>query len=297
VRVLAWNLFHGRSLPPAGRSLLGEFAERIAGWDWDVALLQEVPPWWPVPLARAARAEQRTALTSRNAFLPLRRALADRWPDLIKSNGGGANAILSRRGIVEHRALRLRARPERRVAQLARLEGGICVANLHASSRVPLAEAELERLWEQALAWAGPEPLVLGGDLNLRSPAAPGCRPPVRVRARAHGRGRAARPPRRLGARSCRALRPSAARREPAPGPGALGRPATVSSEVLASRVLGLALALAGGADTEQPVDRIDGQARAGDASAALEVGFAAHRHDHDAREHHRRREQVADTP
>jgi endonuclease/exonuclease/phosphatase family metal-dependent hydrolase len=173
VRVLTWNLFHGRSLPPAGRSLLGEFAERIAGWDWDVALLQEVPPWWPAPLARAAGAQQRTALTSRNAVLALRRALADRWPDLMKSNGGGANAILSRGGIVEHRALRLRSRPERRVAQLARLEDGTCVANLHASARVPLAEAELERLWEQALAWAGPQPLVLGGDLNLRSPAAP----------------------------------------------------------------------------------------------------------------------------
>jgi endonuclease/exonuclease/phosphatase family metal-dependent hydrolase len=173
VRVLTWNLFHGRSLPPAGRSLLGEFAKRIAGWGWDVALLQEVPPWWPAPLAGAAGAEQRTALTSRNAVLPLRRALADRWPDLMKSNGGGANAILSRRGIVEHRALRLRSRPERRVAQLARLEDGTCVANLHASARVPLADAELERLWEQALAWAGPQPLILGGDLNLRSPVAP----------------------------------------------------------------------------------------------------------------------------
>jgi endonuclease/exonuclease/phosphatase family metal-dependent hydrolase len=173
VRVLTWNLFHGRSLPPAGRSLSAEFAGLIAGWDWDVALLQEVPPWWPAPLARAAAAEQRTALTSRNALLPLRRALADRWPDLVKSNGGGANAILSRRPIAEHRTLRLRSWPERRVAQLARLEDGVCVANLHASARVPLAEAELARLWEQALAWVGSDPLVLGGDLNLRSPAAP----------------------------------------------------------------------------------------------------------------------------
>jgi endonuclease/exonuclease/phosphatase family metal-dependent hydrolase len=173
VRVLTWNLFHGRSLPPAGRSLGAEFAELIAGWDWDVALLQEVPPWWPATLARAAAAEERTALTSRNALLPLRRALAERWPDLIKSNGGGANTILSRRPIAEHRALRLRSWPERRVAQLVRLQDGVCVANLHASARVPLAEAELERLWEQALAWAGPGPLVLGGDLNLRSPVAP----------------------------------------------------------------------------------------------------------------------------
>ncbi len=173
MRVLTWNLFHGRSLPPAGRALVPEFAARIAEWDWDVALLQEVPPWWPARLARAAGAQQRTALTSRNGALPLRRALAERWPDVIKSNGGGANAILSRRIIVEHRALPLRRWPERRVAQLVRLDERTCVVNLHASARADLAEAELERLWQQALAWAGGDPLVLGGDLNLRSPAAP----------------------------------------------------------------------------------------------------------------------------
>jgi endonuclease/exonuclease/phosphatase family metal-dependent hydrolase len=173
VRVLTWNLFHGRSLPPAGRSLSLEFAKRLAGWDWDVALLQEVPPWWPALLARAAEAESRTVLTSRNAALPLRLALAERWPDLMKSNGGGANAILSRRPIAEHRALRLRFRPERRVAQLAGLADGTAVANYHASTRVPLAEDELARLWERTLQWAGGRPLVLGGDLNLRTPHAP----------------------------------------------------------------------------------------------------------------------------
>jgi len=94
--VLSWNIFHGRSLPPANRNLLPEFAERLAGWAWDVAVLQEVPPWWPPELARAAGATQRTALTSRNAFLPLRRFVAERWPELIKSGGGGANAILVR---------------------------------------------------------------------------------------------------------------------------------------------------------------------------------------------------------
>jgi endonuclease/exonuclease/phosphatase family metal-dependent hydrolase len=132
-----------------------------------------VPPWWPQQLARAAEAQPHTALTSRNALLPLRRAVAERWPDLVKSNGGGSNAVLSRRPIAEHRTLRLRTWPERRVAQLVRLDDGTCVANYHASARVALAEEELERLWEQALAWAGTEPLALGGDLNLRSPVAP----------------------------------------------------------------------------------------------------------------------------
>jgi endonuclease/exonuclease/phosphatase family metal-dependent hydrolase len=173
VRVLSWNLFHGRSLPPAGRGLADAFADRIAGWEWDVALLQEVPPWWPAQLAARAGAEQRSALTSRNALLALRRAIAERRPDLAKSNGGGCNAVLAREEISEHRVLRLRRWPERRVAQLVRLSSGTCVANFHASARVPLAEQELARLWRAALAFAGEEPLILGGDLNLRDPSVP----------------------------------------------------------------------------------------------------------------------------
>jgi endonuclease/exonuclease/phosphatase family metal-dependent hydrolase len=174
VRVLTWNLFHGRSQPPAGRGLLAQFAQLLASWEWDVALLQEVPPWWPPALARAARAEQRTALTSRNSLLPVRRVLASRWPDLMKSNGGGANAILSRGPLADYLRVRLRAWPERRVAQVARVAGGPCVANYHGSTRVELAEQELARLWQLALACAREATLVLGGDLNLRDPAAAG---------------------------------------------------------------------------------------------------------------------------
>jgi endonuclease/exonuclease/phosphatase family metal-dependent hydrolase len=173
LRILSWNLFHGRAVPAAGRDLAARFVELIAAWEWEVALLQEVPPWWPPRLARAAVATQRTALTSRNAGLALRRALAERWPDQMKSNGGGSNAILVRQAITEHHALRLRARPERRVAQLARLGDGTCIVNFHASARVELAESELERLWERALAFAPDAPLILGGDLNLRNPAVP----------------------------------------------------------------------------------------------------------------------------
>ena len=160
-------------MPAAGRALGGEFSAMLARWEWDVALLQEVPPWWVPRLAGAAGAEHRTALTSRNSALALRRRLADRWPDLIKSNGGGSNAILARGAIVEHHALTLRRWPERRVAQLVRLGDGTCVVNFHASARVELAEQELERLWGRALAWASEAPLIFGGDLNLRSPVPP----------------------------------------------------------------------------------------------------------------------------
>jgi endonuclease/exonuclease/phosphatase family metal-dependent hydrolase len=172
VRVLTWNLFHGRAVPPAGRSLLDEFASALAGFEWDVALLQEVPPWWPGPLAAASHADERHALTSRNSLLSLRRFLAERWPDVMKSQGGGCNAILVRgEPILEHRILELRRRPERRVAHAVGLGSGIAVVNLHATAHdPPRGQEDLDR----AIAWSPPPPLVLGGDLNLRDPHAPG---------------------------------------------------------------------------------------------------------------------------
>lgn len=173
MRVLTWNLFHGRSQPPAGRELSASFAAALAGWEWDAALLQEVPPWWPSLLAGACGADSRAARTSRNFGLPLRKAIAVRWPDLIKSNGGGCNAILATAPIADHRVMRLRALPERRVGLLVRLQDETCLVNFHGSSRPELAEAELETLWEGALAFCAGSPLVLGGDLNLRRPSAP----------------------------------------------------------------------------------------------------------------------------
>jgi endonuclease/exonuclease/phosphatase family metal-dependent hydrolase len=173
VRVLTWNLFHGRSQPPARRELAARFAEALAGWEWDAALLQEVPPWWPALLARAGGAEYRAALTSRNFGLRLRREAAVRWPDVIKSNGGGCNAVLARQRITEHHAERLRWVPERRVAQLVRLADGICVVNFHGSSRPQLAREELAALWGKAVSFSAGAPLVLGGDLNLREPLLP----------------------------------------------------------------------------------------------------------------------------
>ena len=175
MRVLSWNLFHGRSRPPAGRSLLGEFAAALAGWDWDVALLQEVPPWWPPLLGRATQAESHSVLTSRNFGLWARRAIAVRNPDLIKSAGGGANAMLVRGGgALEHRRKRLTWWPERRVAHGIRLPSG-WVVNLHASVR-PLERipVDVERARVAAVGWAGAAPAIVGGDFNLRTPALPG---------------------------------------------------------------------------------------------------------------------------
>ena len=181
--MLTWNLFHGRSVPGAGRSLLNGFAAALDGWQWDVALLQEVPPWWPPLLARACGADQRLVLTSRNSCLPVRRAISSRDPDLLRSGGGGCNAILVRGGpIEEHRRERLAWWPERRWAHGVRLAGGAWAVNLHASTQPesrekPQTWAECRRAAGTALGWAGAAPLVLGGDLNLAGrPELPGLR-------------------------------------------------------------------------------------------------------------------------
>jgi len=195
---------HGRSVPSAGNDLLGEFAGALGGWEWDVALLQEVPPWWPALLGERLGAGWRLTLTSRNALPALRRAVAVRWPDAIKSNGGGCNAILVRRlSVVEHRTRRLCVWPERRRVQAVRLGGGVAPAGGRTSAAVPApagavapAPAGGPGLWvgnlhatvhdaaaalrdirlaaATALRWAGGDPVVLGGDFNVRSFGLPG---------------------------------------------------------------------------------------------------------------------------
>ncbi len=178
LRVLTWNLMHGRSVPPAGRAQFGAFAAALAGWPWTVALLQEVPPWWPPALADRLGADIRLVLTSRNFGLALRRAVAVRRPDLIKSNGGGANAILVRDdGIAEHRTLRLRRWPERRWVHAVRLARGVWVANLHVGNGDRAAERDSALAGEAVLGWAADAPAVLGGDFNLHSVPLPGFAP------------------------------------------------------------------------------------------------------------------------
>lgn len=175
LRVVTWNLFHGRSLPPRNRDMMDLFAERLRTWEWDVALLQEAPPWWGARLAAACDADQRTALTSRNQLLPLRRAIAQRWPEAIKSGGGGANAILVRGARIEaHARRRLCLWPERRVVHAVRDDRGRWFANLHATVHDdPQARREIALAGETALRWAAGAPLVLGGDLNVRDPSPP----------------------------------------------------------------------------------------------------------------------------
>lgn len=153
-----------------------ELFATLAGWEWDVAMLQEVPPWWPEPLAAACGAQFRSVLTSRNLLRPVRRALWCRFPDVIRSRQGGCNAILVRgEEIFDHRHLRLRWLPERRTMHGVALAGGAWVVNLHAT--VPRRDPErrdVRRALDAALEWAGGAPLVFGGDLNQTRPAIDG---------------------------------------------------------------------------------------------------------------------------
>jgi endonuclease/exonuclease/phosphatase family metal-dependent hydrolase len=173
MRVLTWNLYHGRDVPAStdvNRPLLDEFARVLDRHDWDVALLQEAPPLWHDELCRRTGSTGVRAWTSRNWWPWLQRKLGDWNPDLIKSSEGGSNQILVRRPgrVLEHRRMRLAWWPERRRMHWVRLDGGVCVANLHASTgRGPKTVGEVLRAAQAAVEWSGADPLVFGGDLNV----------------------------------------------------------------------------------------------------------------------------------
>jgi endonuclease/exonuclease/phosphatase family metal-dependent hydrolase len=196
--VLCWNLFHGRDFPPdaelrswrsrllrldesndthvqVNRDLTPEFGTLLASAAWDVAMLQECPPRFAGPLARASGAEYHRVFTSRNELGFWRAFLAKQNPDLMASGEGGSNTTLVRvpgklGGIAERRELEIHAgEPERRAMAFTRTASGVCVANLHATNdRPPLAVADVILAAEAASGWAGDAPLIFGGDLNLR---------------------------------------------------------------------------------------------------------------------------------
>jgi endonuclease/exonuclease/phosphatase family metal-dependent hydrolase len=199
LRAITWNIFHGRDLAPepalhtwrsrilratergrshaqVNRDLFEQFAAVLQRADWDVALLQECPPRWAERLAASCDAEPHLALTSRNLPVPLDRAqslAAGLNPDLIASWEGGSNLTLVRGlrsppAIVERRELLLARRPETRRMAFTRLSTGPCIANLHASTDRLMAEGQVRRAAATAAGWARGDPLLFGGDLNLR---------------------------------------------------------------------------------------------------------------------------------
>lgn len=154
------------------RDLWREYTEMLCGAGWDVALLQECPPRWEPGFSRECGADSHMVKTSRNQLERISWAIARGWPDLIGSAEGGSNMILARGeagGIAERRELVIQERhPERRTMAFARLDCGLCVTSLHASTHPPRAEPELLLAAERACEWAGDAPLILGGDFNVR---------------------------------------------------------------------------------------------------------------------------------
>ena len=167
----------------------------------DFVCLQEVPPWALEPIGEWSGMQVYGAVTARPSIGPipstveLGRRITDWHPGWLRSGfEGQANAILvspERRILSRHvltlNPLRFRLREARRLAlplvsQLAwgkerrqcvavRLEGGLVVANLHATKarnpRVP--DAEVVRAAEWAAQLSGDAPAILAGDFNVDS--------------------------------------------------------------------------------------------------------------------------------
>ncbi|MBJ7471864.1 MAG: endonuclease/exonuclease/phosphatase family protein [Solirubrobacteraceae bacterium] len=178
--VCTWNLFHGRSRPGTNADLVTDFAAALAAREWDVCGLQESPPWWTRELAQALGASARSARTS------WVRAAAPGWqerthrqdPERLGVKGAGANVLLVRPSageIVDERQSTVRWLPQRRSVHAVRLRrpdgSHWWVANVHTHNK-PESQAARDtiRTLATVAAWAGDEPTVVLGDLNLAAP-------------------------------------------------------------------------------------------------------------------------------
>ncbi|HEX7255162.1 MAG TPA: endonuclease/exonuclease/phosphatase family protein [Gaiellaceae bacterium] len=197
--VRTWNLFHGNTVPPGRRRYVEEMVRLVTQDAPDVVCLQEVPPWALGRIGEWSGMQVYSEVAARPSIGPLPstaelgRVITDLHPGLLRSGfEGQANAILvaPERPILARHVLTLnplgfRLREGRRlglplVSQLAwgrerrqcvavRLEGGLVLANLHATKarnpRVP--DAEIVRAAEWAAALAGDAPAILAGDFNV----------------------------------------------------------------------------------------------------------------------------------
>ncbi len=178
--VCTWNLFHGRSRPATHADLASDFAAALGQHPWDVCGLQEAPPWWTRELAETLGASARGVRTSltRGALPAAQEAVHRRSPETIGVRGAAANVLLVRPSageIVDHRVARLRRAPQRRTVHAVRLRRSDgehwWVANVHTHNRPEsAAAADTIRALAAVERWAGAEPAVLLGDLNLSAP-------------------------------------------------------------------------------------------------------------------------------
>lgn len=190
IRVVSWNLFHGRSQPAVRGNLLPAFASALAAQRWDVCALQEVPPWWPAALGRELGASVRVTRTSllRASCPRTQERIHRRDPERLGVRGAGVNALLVRPSageIIDHRQARLRRAPQRRtmhgVALLQPAGDVVWFVNLHThnkpeseAARDTLLALRLARAWAAGRHGTAGEPedrIVVLGDVNLKVPA------------------------------------------------------------------------------------------------------------------------------
>jgi len=199
VIVRTWNLFHGNTVPPGRRRYVEEMIRLVTHDAPDFVCLQEVPPWAFQPIADWSGMQVWGEIAARPMLGPLPstvelgRAITDLNPGLLRSGfEGQANAILVApdrtilsRHVLTLNPLRFRLREarrlglplvellawgkERRQCMAVRLEGGMVVANLHATkARNPwIPDAELVRAAGWAARLAGDAPAILAGDFNV----------------------------------------------------------------------------------------------------------------------------------
>ena len=176
MRILTWNLFHGRAVPdraaPARRRVR---RARCASWEWDVALLQEVPPWWPPHARRGVRRAgvHGAHLAQPGAAARARARGAPAGHREVLGRRGATRSSCAAHGVTAHARLRLRLRPERRVVHAVRRDDGLWLANLHASAHDRARGAGRHRRAPPRRCAAGraTSRSIFGGDMNTRAPA------------------------------------------------------------------------------------------------------------------------------